>query len=509
MSIVPTLLEQLENPHLDRQQRAELSCQVARVLEDVGDYQGARETLREFWRRVGDKPRTAGLDRSAAAELLLRTGTLTGWIGHFRQLNGAQELAKNLITESIRTFESLSYTQKILEGQIELAYCYWREGGQDEARDILKSVISQLTTDSELKAKALLRSAIVESSTNRYYDALRILQDYAPLFEKINNETIKGGYCNELGLVFKNLAASAKREDYLDRAFVEYTAASIHFEQAGHTSYLALVENNLGYLFFKAGRFDEAHEHLNRSRQLLSNLKDKGTVAQVDETRARVFLAENRNSEAEEVARAAVLALESGGRQSLLVEALVSHGTALSRLGLYDHARLTLYRAMEVADQSGALIDAGLAALALLEELREHMTQDEIQAVYARAYESLSASQDEDTLRRMLLASTCLTSQGREHAPQQLETKGTLRQAMRSYEGMIIKHALQNAGGAVTKAARMLGVSHQALTYLLNYRHRYLLAERTPIIKRRRSIAKRRQPRDLPGSTSLKVTNDK
>ena len=491
MTMMPSLLAQLEDPQLDQSQRAELSCQVARALEDVGDYKGACETLKEFWRRVGDRPRTAGLEENAAAELLLRTGTLTGWIGHFRQLSGAQELAKNLITESIRTFESLSNIKKTLEGQIELAYCYWREGGHDEARDILKGVIVQLTTDSELKAKALLRSAIVESSTNRYHDALRLLLDYAPLFEKINNETIKGGYYNELGLVFKNLAASEKREDYLDRAFVEYAAASIHFERAGHTSYLALVENNLGYLFFKAGRFVEAHEHLNRARHLLSTLKDKGTIAQVDDTRARVFLAEKRNSEAEVIARAAVRTLERGGRQSLLAEALATHGTALARLGLYDHARLTLYRAMEVADQSGAVNDAGLAALSLLEELSEQMTADEIQSVYKHAYESLSASQDEDTLRRILGVSMCLTSPAVERSQQQQpEPRGTLRQAMRSYEGMIIKQALHNAGGTVTKAARLLGLSHQALTYLLNYRHRYLLAERTPVVKRRRSILK-------------------
>lgn len=493
MSILPSLLVQLENPHLSRKQRAEVSCQIARDLEDVGDYKGACEALSEYWRSVGDRPRLVGLNQSTAAELLLRTGTLTGWVGHSRQLTGAQEHAKNLITESIRIFESLSYTKKTLEGQIELAYCYWREGGCDEARDILKGVIDQLTTDCELKAKAVLRSAIVECSTNRYHDALSILLNNAVLFEKINNKTIKGGYYNELGLLFKNLADSEKREDYLDRAFVEYAAASIHFEHAGHMPYCALVENNLGCLFLKAGRFKEAHEHLNRARRLFATLKDKGTMAQVDDTRARAFLAESRNTEAEVAARAAVRVLEQGGRQSLLAEALASHGTALSRLGLYDHARLAFYRAIEVAYQSGALNDAGLAALTLLEELSEHMTTDEIQTIYRNAYDYLSSSQHEETLRRLLHVSTRVTSLSREDTSRKLETKGTLRQVMRRYEGELIKQALQSAGGTVTQAARLLGVTHQTLIYLLNHRHRHLLTERTPVVRRRRAIVKNRR----------------
>jgi tetratricopeptide (TPR) repeat protein len=490
MNILPSLLVQLENPHLNRKQRAELSCHIAQELEDVGDYKGACEALNEFWPRVGDKPRLSGLSQSTAANLLLRAGTLTGWIGNSRQLNGAQEHAKNLITESIHIFESLSFTKKILEGQTELAYCYWREGGYDEARVILKEVIDQLTTDSELKAKAILRSAIVERSGNRYHDSLNILLDNASLFEKISNQAIKGGYYNELGVIFKNLAASEKREDYLDRAFVEYAAASIHFEYAGHMPYRALVENNLGYLFFEAGRFKEAHEHLNRARRLFTSLKDRGSVAQVDDTRARAFLAEGRNTEAEVAARAAVRVLEHGGRQSLLAEALASHGMALSRLGLYDHARLTLYRAVEVAHQSGALNDAGLAGLTLLEELSEHLTVDEIQTIYKRAYDCLSSSQHEETLRRLLCVSSRVMSLGQENTPPELETKGTLRQVMRSYEGKLIKQALQRAGGTVTQAARLLGVSHQTLNYLLNHRHRNLLTERTPVIRRRRAIVK-------------------
>lgn len=271
-----------------------------------------------------------------------------------------------------------------------MAQCYWRQGAYDEARIILKDVLSQLVTESELKAKVTLRSAIVEWLSLRYHDALCILSEAAPLFEKIHNQTILGGYHDALAGVLVNLGASEHREDYTDRAFVEYAAASYHFEQAGHRRYLANVKNNLGFLYFEVGKYKEAHEHLDHARRISASLKDNGSVAQVNKTRARVFIAQRWYSHAESAAGSAVRTLEKGGRQSLLAEALTTHGVALSRLGYHQRARLTLFRAAEVAHLSGALNTAGLAALSIIEELSERSTADEMQAVYQRRITGLS-----------------------------------------------------------------------------------------------------------------------
>ncbi len=75
---------------------------------------------------------------------------------------------------------------------------------------------------------------------------------------------------------------------------------------------MARTENNLGFLFLVNGKPDEAHRHLGRARQFFNELRDSGSMAQVDETRARVFLFEGRIAEAEKAARAAAQALEQG-----------------------------------------------------------------------------------------------------------------------------------------------------------------------------------------------------
>lgn len=444
MTLQPSLLRQLENPNLNRDQRAKLCCQLAREFEDRGEHESARQAMSGLWQRIGERPRIDGLKQSAAAEVLLRVGVLTGAIGSKNQITGTQETAKNLLTESLTLFQSLHDEQKVSEAQNELALCYWRTGEYAEARDVLKEALSRLNTDSELKARALVRSAMVEWSALNYSESLSILMDAAPLFERIENHTVKGFYHDMLAGVFEDIGKAERREEYIDRAFVEYAAASYHFERAKHKRYRANVENNLGFLYFKAGKYKEAHEHLDRARRIIINLKDSGTLAQYDETRARVFLAEGRNAEAEKTARASVVILEQGGQQGLLVEALITHGTALARLGYYSQSYATLENAIEVARESGSLSRAGEAALILLEELGEHFTPRAVKMP--------------------------------------IQT-GMLKDAHR-YEHNVIKQALTDASGHITQAARLLGTSRQHLAYLLESRHKDLLSARTPIIRR-------------------------
>ena len=61
-----------------------------------------------------------------------------------------------------------------------------------------------------------------------------------------------------------------------------------------------------------------------------------------------------------------------------------------------------------------------------------------------------------------------------------------LNETKQSLEHDAIKLALENANGSVTRAARSLGISFQALTYMLETRHKDLLKNRTPVRHRRR-----------------------
>jgi DNA-binding NtrC family response regulator len=53
-------------------------------------------------------------------------------------------------------------------------------------------------------------------------------------------------------------------------------------------------------------------------------------------------------------------------------------------------------------------------------------------------------------------------------------TGGSLKEEVRRYEGELIRRAMDKAQGQITTAARMLGITHQALCEKLNSRHQSL-----------------------------------
>jgi transcriptional regulator with PAS, ATPase and Fis domain len=60
-------------------------------------------------------------------------------------------------------------------------------------------------------------------------------------------------------------------------------------------------------------------------------------------------------------------------------------------------------------------------------------------------------------------------------------------QELLRYENALIKRALAQVNGSVTRAATNLRMSYQKLGYILQTRHKDLLKERTPIRRRRRA----------------------
>src|SRR5438309_2389305 len=242
-------------------ERARRCCDMAKQLEKAGEYDAACEALGEFWPDRSELPSLNDLDEATKALLLLRVGALSGWLGSTDQAAGGQGTAKDLITQSIEIFERLGQTREAAEAHSDLALCYWREGSYDEARIHLANALSHLQgDDSDLKAIVLIRAGIVESWSQRLNEAMRFYDEATPLVERSKDHALKGSFHFEYGLVLRRLSAPENREDYLDRALIEYAAASFHYEEAGNERALARVETNLGYLFFSIGRYKEAHE---------------------------------------------------------------------------------------------------------------------------------------------------------------------------------------------------------------------------------------------------------
>jgi tetratricopeptide (TPR) repeat protein len=470
-------------------------CAQAKELEEIGKYEDARVVLSEFWQRIGDRPKVDGLGESARAELLLRVGTLSGWLGSARQIPGAQEIAKDLITQSSALFESLQLAEKVAEAHVDLGICYWREGALDEARITFDAALDRLgEIESQQRLRALLNKALIEEVSSRSSEALRMLSQAEPLFEASSNHALKGKFHNEFGTALKNAGLAERREDYIDRSLMQYTAASVELEQAGHERVLALVENNLGFLFAHLGRFEESHQHLDRALAMAARLDDKGFCAQFEDTRARALLAEGRLDQAERVAKAAVKGFREGDEQSNLAAALTTQATVLARLERQSEALAMLNEAANISAQAGDPETAGLASLTTIEELSTILSPSEMRAHYESAESALKNSQHAAIRLRLgesartVLASDRSTPATAGAPPEILSMNGSLDQNVLRYEGELIRQALKAADGSVTRAARLLGVTHQGLAFILNGRQKNLLSSRKPAKPRRRSI---------------------
>ena len=284
----------LDTTDLTANEEADLRCKTALELKDRYEYDAAREAMFPIWDgTIGSRPNIKGLHETVVAQVLLTTGILTGWLGSRSEIKKADDYARDLITESITLYESLQDTRKVAEARTELAYCYWRAGDNDSASILCNEALERLTHGGNARANALICLSFVEWAESRHKTVLGILTDNAQVFERIDNHTFKGAYHNQLGLTYRAIGSASKRRDnYFQLAIRAYRAADEEFKLARNLVFRALVKNNIAYVLRELGRFGEAHEYLEQSRRLFVRVGDKVRTAQVDDSRAQLFIAQ-------------------------------------------------------------------------------------------------------------------------------------------------------------------------------------------------------------------------
>jgi tetratricopeptide (TPR) repeat protein len=435
------------------------------------------------------------------AAILNRVGVLSGWLGSMQQVPGSQEKAKDLISESATLFESIGEQQNWAEARGDLAVCYWREGAFDEARVILEDVLESGTELSpELLGKLLLRQVNVEISTKNYDRAMALVGQATPLIIGKGSPLLRGKLYFHRALIQQREGKDKDRKDLLLAAVKDYEQAGVHYKKAKHNLYAANVETNLGNLFRLLEDFKGAHSHLDKAIYLYVKLRDQSRAASVYDNKSRAFLAQNDLSNAEFAARTSVSMLREGGEQAVLAESLTTLGVVLSRQGNFADAIHSFVEAKDAALMVGDRESAGNAVLTQLEELQSDLspavfrslyleadellkgspkfgTFDRLQTIARRQFESAEPeteeSEDSKKMAKLLSYADKLDSLF-EGKPDFNWENFSLPDAVRNYEGEIILKALTDSSGRVTKAARLLGLSHQNLSLILHQRHRDL-----------------------------------
>jgi CheY-like chemotaxis protein len=184
-----------------------------------------------------------------------------------------------------------------------------------------------------------------------------------------------------------------------------------------------------------------------------------------------------------------------------------------------EMAAQLLHRAGSIADalrgDEPALADAAEEflgrSLALYEELDDPASASSVKITLACC---LWRRGDADRARILLLDALGVGAARPASFTPPRDWKGfSLPRELRRYERLIIERALKDAGGVVTRAARLLGFRHHnSLISRINQRHTLLLRSRSPVLPRRRSAMRAEADAALAADaarpTVLHVTDD-
>jgi tetratricopeptide (TPR) repeat protein len=401
--IFELLPAQIASIDLTPSEQVQIYCTIAREQIDSGNYEAACRVLDFRW-SLGDWPKLDGLSQRSCADLLFTAGALASYVANTTtQLPRGQKYAEELLNGAVALFEQLGFRRRAAEGRIELALSYYRQGLFDIGRSTLIRVLEQLSDESiELRGLALIRLATLERHAGRLKDALCRLIEATPLAELSGPWTTARCYL-ELASTYKDLEIAETERTYYDQAMHFYVKALSEFEGVGHHRYVAVVENNLGFLLLGNGFLKESEEYLIRALKSFNSFSDSIAAAQVKETLARLYIEANQYTLAEEMVKSAVKTLERTDGEACLAEAVTTSGLVAAKQKRYNDAKKNFEAAYNIAERCGDNEGAGRALLMMLEELENILELSE-KAQMVEELNRLLASTQQKVLRARMEA---------------------------------------------------------------------------------------------------------
>jgi tetratricopeptide (TPR) repeat protein len=311
--------------------------------EKCGRYDDAMQMLDCIWEDKGSLPNTEGFSRFEAAEIILRSGSLIGLLGHNKQIPNSQERSKNLLTEAHRRFIDIYNVEKIAECENYLALAYWRTGELTEALIWLKQSCARKILGTSY---ARLHSNIVKSLLyigDKQYK--KILAEIKPLesdFRENGDYYLNGMFASNLGVAYRNLGDFSKALKYFE-------LSRYYHEKSGNRNYLGTVQNNLAQLYKSMGDFINAHQAIDIAADTFIKMGDKTRSGFSLDTKALIYIEEDELVKALQTIEKGVGLLRQGENADYLVETLATKIDILVKLNKISDALLCLSEAIEIA----------------------------------------------------------------------------------------------------------------------------------------------------------------
>ncbi|MGI8495497.1 MAG: tetratricopeptide repeat protein, partial [Pyrinomonadaceae bacterium] len=250
-------------------------------------------------------------------------------------------------------------------------------------------------------------------------------------------------------------------------AIIEFEGALICYEEVQNSRSAILARNNIGFLYYSIGLYDEALRVLEAAERQAREIQDKNHSSIVSDTLARALIARGDYRRAIETAAASVKYLGSVENSNLLATALITLGIAFARSGESEKAKSAFDRAEEVA---GFIQDFTLARVARLFALREMFfsyTRQERLSSYLSLVKNLSGSQEKDISDALGEVAAKIEREIEAPAPTIKENPllltlpVSLDEELKSTSRRYVEAAIRQTGGNQSRSAALLGMSRQ------------------------------------------------
>lgn len=443
-------------------------CEEIYDCETRGDLRQAIKLLAPYWTGFGDEIKLATLNKIERANILLRIGSVASTIGSAEQIKNSQEKSRDYLSQSGDIFDELEDLEGKAQCQNKIGVTYWRNGDLETAQIYFRESLFYAQSN-ESKAIANLNIAMIKSLSFRYSAALESYEQAYDFIGKVSIFT-EAKIRNGIGMVYKDIGkmlCDVERIDYFDKAIIELEGALICYEKVQNSRSAILARNNIGFLYYSIGLYDEALRVLEIAESEAQRTQDKNHLSIVSDTLARTFIAQGNYRRAIEIAAASVYYLQSSENSNLLATALITCGIALARNGEIEKAKNAFYQAEEVA---GFIQDFVLVAVARLFALREMFSEfspKERLSSYLYAVKNLHGNQEKeigDALRDVAAKIEPETEPSEAAAGRNstlLSPPFSLDKKLKTISRQYIESAIREERGNQSRAAALLGMSRQ------------------------------------------------
>jgi tetratricopeptide (TPR) repeat protein len=290
--------------------------ETAKESEAVGKYEEAVGFLLPYWTNMTQRPDVSELNKEEQAEILLRCGSLVGYIGSCKQTRNAQELAKNLLVEAGDLFSVLGITEKVAECETYMASSYLRMGEMNEARIWIDTAFQhRLEENSETRLYTHIIDDLILLAEKKYAELVSKCLKIEYLFQSSPYFVLQGDFNNTFAVGLMRLGEK-------ESAVKRFNLAKSFYEKTKHYLYLAGLENNLAIFYETEGKYAEAHKSVVSAIENYKKAGDKTHEGYSIDTQAHIYMSEGKYKEALTCANKAIKMLSNGENYCYLANSM-------------------------------------------------------------------------------------------------------------------------------------------------------------------------------------------